>query len=76
MTQQKKYFEELQRVKVFHINSESAAKHIENIWPDINNWWESYEVKKAIKSFKENYCFRPKSITNSLLKEINQIINQ
>ena len=72
----KQYFEELERVKVFHKTPKSAASHIENIWPDALSWWESSEVKKAIDKFKKNYCFRPKNITNFLLKDINQIINQ
>lgn len=50
------YFENLKSVGIFHETPESAARHVAAIWDDVDSWWTSLDVQKAVKSFKERYC--------------------
>jgi putative transferase (TIGR04331 family) len=45
--------EELQRVKIIHFNPLDAAKHLAEIYPNPEIWWESSDVLSARKKFNE-----------------------
>jgi putative transferase (TIGR04331 family) len=49
-------FEELKRVGIFHATPEDAAFHINAIWDNVEDWWRSDRVAKAVKKFKHRYC--------------------
>ena len=53
----KEYFEQLEKVKIFHNNPFSAANHVQNIWENIDEWWNQSEVVKARDNFKRKYVF-------------------
>ena len=56
------YFNKLREVGIFHDTPESAAQHVNEIWEDVNLWWESDAVQEALKSFKTRYCFLPANL--------------
>ena len=61
-------FSELKRVKVFHDSPESAARHINQIWNNVENWWESQEVKEAIEKFNLSVNKNNKNIVTDIYK--------
>ena len=48
-------YSELKECGVFHETAESAARHINNIWENVEDWWESPEVRNAV--YKHNLEF-------------------
>jgi len=69
-----KYFNQLKKVGVFHDNPESAAKHINKIWNDIDTWWESKEVKASVDTFKNYYSYKPKKFVDRIYSELQKVI--
>ena len=69
----KPYFEELERVKVFHKSPESAARHIQIIWNDVNTWWKSIEVREAIDKFKLRYSWENPDLVGTLRTKIENL---
>ncbi len=61
-------FTELKRVKVFHDSPESAAKHINEIWNNVEEWWESPEVIQVIDRFNQSVNKRNKKLVSDLCK--------
>ena len=49
-------YEKLFKVGVFHKNPVSAANHINNVWDDVDLWWNSKDVRYAINDFFFKYC--------------------
>ena len=64
----KMLFSELKRVKVFHDTPESAAKHINEIWNNVEGWWESSEVKEVINKFNNSVNKQNKNLISDLKK--------
>ena len=64
----KPLFEELKRVKVFHDSPESAAKHINEIWDNVEGWWESSEVTEVINKFNKSVNRYNKNLVSDLIK--------
>ena len=64
-------FKKLEEERVFHSCPSSAAKHLEEIWEDIDSWWFSSDVQKAVTEFNEVFSKKNpkflKSIQNSLI---------
>ena len=59
-------FEELKRVKVYHETPESASKHINEIWDNVEGWWESSEVQEVMDVFNKSVNIFNKNITSDL----------
>lgn len=66
----KPYFDDLKKVKVFFEDPKSAAMHVNEIYNNIGEWWNSKEVSKAVINFKNNFCREEKDIVNTLTKKI------
>lgn len=66
------YFDRLRLVGIFHDTPESAAKHIQKIWNDVQGWWESVEVRKA----KAAFCAQYAKINEALIPDIATIIKK
>lgn len=64
------YFENLKKVGIFHDNPKSAAKHINHIWENVDEWWNSTEVIEAIENFKNNYNIKSNYLVQSIAKII------
>ncbi len=59
-------------VGIMHINSTSLADKVNEIWDNINDWWEQKEVKEARIKFSNLYaksCDHPAKKMSSLLME-------
>jgi len=64
------YFIDLKKVGVFHDNPKSAAEHINCIWENVEEWWNSTEVIEAIENFKNNYNKKSNYLVESIVKII------
>jgi putative transferase (TIGR04331 family) len=47
---------ELESGGVFFDNPELAAKHIENIWDDVQGWWGQPRVIKAVNNWRNSFA--------------------
>ena len=52
----KKDFEDLERVKIVHFSAASAAKHVNEVWDEIDSWWLDKKTIEAKEAFKEKFC--------------------
>jgi putative transferase (TIGR04331 family) len=68
------YFDELKKVGVFHETPESAARQVQIIWDDVDQWWNSKEVTKVINMFKKEYCDLSDDIVLKLESAFKEII--
>lgn len=48
--------EKLAGVNVLHSSPESAARHLNAIWPDVDSWWEDSRTREAVDEFAHHYC--------------------
>ena len=51
-TQAEEIYHKLHEAKVLFYSPQLAAEHITRIWSDVENWWNSPQVRLA----RENYC--------------------
>lgn len=49
-------FRDLEKCGIFHDSPISASTHINEIWDDVEQWWNSKEVRQAVKLYSENIC--------------------
>ncbi len=52
----KSVFSRLSEVGIFHQNPQSLARHISNIWSDVDGWWQSNAVVNARSIFCDEYA--------------------
>ena len=64
------YFDELKQVGIFHESPESAALHVSEVWGDINSWWKSKPVRRALDKSKSKYCNIACDLTGNIEAEI------
>jgi putative transferase (TIGR04331 family) len=50
------YFDELAEVGIFHASPKSAARHVAAVWHDVDHWWNSAAVRRAVLRFRDRYC--------------------
>lgn len=55
-------------MKIFHDSPESASKHINDIWDNVEGWWASSEVTEVINKFNESVNRNNKNISSDLSK--------
>ena len=55
-----KFYEQLLSAKILHHSPESAARHIANVWENVDLWWTSDEVLEARETFCENFARQSK----------------
>lgn len=60
------FFDELKRVNIFHETPESAARHVAAVWDNVDDWWDSPEVREVVERFKEQYCFQSGQVLDRL----------
>ena len=69
-----KYFDQLKKVGIFHDNPESAARHINKIWNNVDLWWDSKKVKAAVEIFTNYYSYKPKKLVERIYTELQNVI--
>jgi putative transferase (TIGR04331 family) len=52
----KPYYQLLVDVGIVHLTSESVAGKVNEVWDDIDGWWEQSELQDARKQFCERYA--------------------
>ena len=63
------HFDLLRKVGIHHDTATSAAEHVNNIWHDVDAWWDSAEVVAARELFLAEYAARvdlPKRVSEVL----------
>jgi len=66
----KPYFQLLVDAHILHANPQSAAEHINTIWNNVEEWWNSSSVQDARLKFCQRYaasCLRPVSEMKKIL---------
>ncbi len=68
----KPFYEQMIAAGIFHLNPESAARKVNEIWDDIDSWWMSETVLEAREIFKSKYTRtskRPIRVLRRILME-------
>ncbi|WP_443640363.1 LIC12162 family protein [Candidatus Njordibacter sp. Uisw_039] len=60
------YFADLKSVGIFHETPESAARHVNKVWDDVDGWWLSLPVQEVLARFTVQYCNAPKNMLTSI----------
>jgi putative transferase (TIGR04331 family) len=68
------YFDELERVGIFHSSPESAARHVAAIWNDVGAWWNSALVRDVLDRFKMRYCHLPDHLLDRVEDTLRDIM--
>jgi len=68
------YFNELKRVGIFHETPESAARHVVDVWDDVEAWWNSVDVQKALKFFKARFCHLPDNLLDRVEEALREVM--
>lgn len=63
---------DMENENLFFYNADRASKHINNIWDNVDVWWNKNSVQKVIKRCKEDF-FR---INKDWLNEYNNFFNK
>jgi putative transferase (TIGR04331 family) len=66
----KPYFDVLRNAGIFHDSPQSAAMKINEIWGNVENWWNSDEVKAA----RDIFCNRFVRIPNKPMRELKRAL--
>jgi putative transferase (TIGR04331 family) len=53
----KPYFKILQEAKIFFDTPTEAAIHVNKVWQNVPSWWNSEEVKIAVKLFSDRFAY-------------------
>ena len=72
----KPYFDDLKKVGIFHETPESAALHVSEVWDDVDDWWKSKPVRKALDQFKSQYCDIDCDLTGNIESELRAESNK
>ena len=70
------YFEDLKRVGIFHESPDSAAKHVNSIWGNVNAWWQSPELQEVLERFSKRYCYTPGDLLNRVEAALRETITE
>ena len=55
------YYERLKAVGIFHESPGSAAEKVNEIWSNVQGWWEREEVQEARRAFCEHFARMPQN---------------
>lgn len=69
------FFDDLSLAGIFHGTPESAARHVNEIWDDVDTWWGSVNVQKARGRFMDNFCRAPDDLVGSVENALRQIMD-
>jgi putative transferase (TIGR04331 family) len=63
------FYKLLEEQNIFHSSPESAAKHVNKIWDNVEDWWFNPKTQKVKDVFCENFARRPidfKKLANTI----------
>ncbi len=58
----------LKKANIFFENPKDAAKKINEIWDNVENWWFEKERQKLVTEFCNRMCIRSENADNELKK--------
>ncbi len=67
------YYKLLLDVGIIHLSPESASRKINEIWSNIDSWWNSWLLQDARKKFCDNYAFVSETPIQNLKKILEEI---
>jgi putative transferase (TIGR04331 family) len=67
------YFELLRSVGVLFDSPEAAAEAVDNIYEDIETWWNDIVRQEAVRIFTEKFCGQIPDAENVWIKELRRI---
>jgi putative transferase (TIGR04331 family) len=53
------YYENLKRVGILHSNPRAAAEVLNEIYEDVETWWNNHERQIAVREFCDNFAYVP-----------------
>jgi putative transferase (TIGR04331 family) len=62
------FYDILKQVGIFHETPESAARHVNKVWVDVDAWWSSDAVQQAVLKFTQHYCRREQNTVQKIRK--------
>lgn len=62
----KLYFDLLKKVNIYFNDSETAAKHLNNIWNQVDKWWYNEKTQQVISDFCNRFSRRTNRPINEL----------
>jgi len=68
------FFDDLQRVGIFHDTPGSAARHVAAIWDDVDAWWTSAAVRDVLARFKARYCDLPEDLVGRVEAALRSVM--
>lgn len=68
------FFDILEKVKILHYSAESAAKHIEKIYEDVNKWWQCPKVQIVRKKFVDQLARTSKKWVQEWIREFENVL--
>ena len=68
------FYNELIEAEIIHLSPRSAAKKINEVWDDIESWWNSDVVQYARISFCERYAVQSKNKITDLKRIFEEIL--
>ncbi len=72
----KPYFDNLRRAGILHDSPESAAKKVNEIYPDPLSWWTSPLVQEAKDLFREQFAKTSKTWLSQWKKELIKLLSE
>jgi len=64
----------LKKADIFFDNPKDAAKKINEIWDNVENWWFEKERQKLVAEFCKRMCKRSENVNNELKKYFKKLI--
>ena len=66
--------ENLKKYNVIFDNYENLCNHINSKFKNIDEWWFSEKVQRAILKFKNNHAYYEKDRNSKIIKSIKHIL--
>ena len=71
-----RYLKELESMKIVFYDGESAAKHVNAVYDELNEWWFSDAVQGARARFVDKYAATSKNWVNTWINELFSVVEQ
>lgn len=65
-----KIYDLLKEAKIFHPSPRSAALHLNNIWDNVDEWWNDVKVQEAVKEHNDWFARKTEKPIKELIKFI------
>ena len=65
-----KVFSTFKKVNIFFDDSKKAAKKLNSIWNNIDEWWHNKELQEVRINFCKKYSYLNNNLINEITREI------